>query len=70
MPGPPPLARTLRVWSCLEVDPGVYVRCASEVPDEGRTFQTPDIPLLVAAQIFVLVELQMNPIETAVGLEG
>ena len=33
------------------IHPDVNVRCAAEVPDERRSFQTPHVPLPVVAKI-------------------
>src|SRR5438105_15869104 len=41
-----------------DIDVGVHVRGAPEVPDEGWAFQAPDVPNLVGADVVVLVEGQ------------
>ena len=46
------------------------VRSATEVPDERGTLQTPDIPFLVASQILVLVEREVDALQAAIGLQG
>src|SRR5438477_12160741 len=57
---------------CLtgNVDIGVYVRGAAEVPDEGRPFQPPDVPNLVRADVLVLVEGDVHLVEAAARLEA
>src|SRR6266849_2552421 len=53
-----------------DVDISVHVRGAAEVPDEGRPFQSPDVPNLVRADVLVLVEGDVHLVEAAARLEA
>src|SRR5437588_1325011 len=63
-------SRFLRLRVAGDVDVGVYVRSAAEVPDEGWPFQPPDVPDLVGADVVVLVESNVHLVEAAARLEA
>src|SRR5689334_1390945 len=49
-----------------DIDPGVDVGSAPEMPDERRTFQTPDIPDTVLAKRILLIEGKVDFVQTTV----
>src|SRR5207248_7376948 len=53
-----------------DVNPDMNVRCAAEIPDESRTFQSPVVPFAVITQIAFLIKCQAAAIETALFLQA
>src|SRR5438067_12995666 len=48
----------------------MHVRCAAEMPHERGTFQPPDIPNLVGAEVVVLIEGQVELVHPAARFEA
>src|SRR5579863_176424 len=58
------------VLACLpDIDVGVDVGGAAEMPDEGRAFEAPDVPDLVFANVGGFVEGQVQLVQAAAFLE-
>ena len=47
-----------------DIDVSMNVRSTSVVPHEGWTFHTPDVPGLIAADVFLLVERHVQLIDS------
>src|SRR5215471_2179237 len=46
--------------------PGVHVRCTAKIPHHSRSFDLPDIPYSVVANVLILVKGHVQILETVV----